>query len=218
MSAIRIVLVDDHPVVRQGLRALLEAEPDFELAGEAGDGLEAVRLVERLKPEVLIADLMLPSLGGLEVARQISQLSPQTAILILSMHADDAYVLEALKNGARGYVLKDSSAVELVQAVRCVIAGQHYLSAALSERVIDLYTQQAEPATTDVYDSLTTREREVLQLAAEGHSNTEIAERLFISARTVENHRAHVMRKLGLNRLSDLIYYAVRKGIIRVDR
>jgi DNA-binding NarL/FixJ family response regulator len=212
-----ILLADDHPIVRQGLRTLLEAESDFQLVGEAGDGLEAVRLVERWQPNILIVDLMMPGLTGLEVTRQVKQRAPQTRVIILSMHATESYVLEALRNGATGYVLKDSSAADLVQAVREVAAGRRYLSAPLSERAIDTYVQKAEAAALDVYDLLTTREREVLKLAAEGHTNAEIAERLFISPRTAETHRANLMRKLGLQNQTDLIRYALRRGILPMD-
>jgi DNA-binding NarL/FixJ family response regulator len=217
MSMTTIMLADDHPVVRQGLRALLGAEPDFRLIGEAGDGLEAVQLVERLQPHVLVLDLMMPGLNGLEVTRQVSQRSPQTRIIILSMHANEAYVLEALRNGAAGYVLKDSSVTDLVQAVREVAAGRRYLSPPLSERVIDAYVQKAKEATLDVYETLTAREREVLHLAAEGLTNPEIAARLFISPRTAEIHRANLMRKLSLHTQTDLIRYALRRGILPME-
>jgi DNA-binding NarL/FixJ family response regulator len=212
-----IVLADDHHIVREGLRALLETEPDFRLLGDAGDGLEAVRLTERLKPDVLIVDLIMPGLSGIEVARQVTHRVPKTRVLVLSMHASDAYVLEALKNGVTGYLLKDSQATELAQAVRQVAAGQRYLSQPLSERAIELYIQRSSSGTLDIYETLTTREREVLQLAAESHSTAEIAERLFISPRTAESHRANLMRKLGLNTQTDLIRYAVRKGIIQLE-
>jgi DNA-binding NarL/FixJ family response regulator len=217
MSTTTIALADDHHVVRQGLRALLESEPHFNLIGEVGDGIEAVRMVERLNPNVLIVDLMMPGINGLEVTRQVAQRFPQTHVLVLSMYASDVYVLEALKNGATGYVLKNSSASELVNAVRDVAAGHRHLSPAISERAIELFVQRAEASSMDVYETLTTREREVLQLAAEGHPNSEIAERLFISSRTVETHRANLMRKLGLENHTDLILYAVRRGIIRAD-
>ncbi len=212
-----IVLADDHHVVRQGLRALLEGQPDFQLVGEAGDGLEAVQLTERLKPDVLIIDLMMPSLNGLEATRQVSQRSPQTRVVILSMHANEAYVLEALRNGAAGYVLKDSSAADLVHAVREVVAGRRYLSAPLSERAIAAYIQKASDVTTDPYEMLTNREREVLHLAAEGYTNAEIADQLSISPRTAETHRANLMHKLGLHTHTDLIRYALRRGILPME-
>ena len=212
-----IMLADDHKIVRQGLRALLEAEPDFHLVGEAGDGLEAVQLAARLCPDVLVLDLMMPGLGGLEVTLQVGKRSPQTRVIILSMHADEAYVLEALRNGAAGYVLKESSADELVQAVREVVAGRRFLSSPLSERAIDAYVSKAQEVALDRYETLTAREREVLHLAAEGHTNAEIADRLSISSRTAETHRANMMRKLALRSQTDLIRYALRRGIIPME-
>ena len=212
-----IVLADDHHIVRQGMRALLEAEPDFRLVGEAGDGLETVQLVERLRPDVLVLDLMMPGLNGLEVTRQVGKRSPQTRVVILSMHANEAYVLEALRNGAVGYVLKDASVTELVQAVREVTAGRRYLSPPLSERAIDAYVGRAKEATLDRYETLTDREREVLHLVAEGCTNAAIAARLSISPRTAETHRANMMRKLGLHTQTDLIRYALRRGIIPME-
>ncbi len=217
MTMPRLVLADDHQIVRQGLRALLAAEPDLEVVGEAADGLAVVSLVERLRPDVLIVDLMMPGLSGLEVTRQVRQRSPHTQVIILSMHASEAYVFEALRNGAAAYVLKDVSTADLVHAVHEVMAGRHYLSPPLSERAIMAYIQQAQAAAPDPYESLTTREREVLHLAAQGCSNPEIATRLGISARTVENHRANVMHKLRLQTQTDLIRYALRRGIIPME-
>jgi DNA-binding NarL/FixJ family response regulator len=214
---IKIVLADDHPVVRQGLRAVFEAEADFSVVGETGEGLDAVRLVEELGPDVAVLDVMMPGLNGLEVARQIRQRCSQTRIVILSMHANDAYVLEALRHGAAAYVLKGSGPGELVRAVREVVAGRHYLSPPLSERAIDAYRNQAQAQAVEPYDSLTTREREVLQLAAEGKHNADIAERLGISPRTAETHRTHVLRKLGLHSQTELVRYALRRGIIAMD-
>jgi len=212
-----IVLADDHNVVRQGLRALLEGEPDLSIVGEASNGLEAVELAERLRPNVLVVDVMMPGLNGLEVTREVTQRSPQTRVIVLSMHANEAYVLAALKNGAVGYVLKDSCADELVQAVRQARTDRYYLSSPLSERAIASYVQRAKKASLDPYDTLTTREREVLQLAAEGYTSAEIASRLFISARTVETHRANLMHKLGLTNQIDLVRYALRRGILSLD-
>ncbi|MEE9217095.1 MAG: response regulator transcription factor [Anaerolineales bacterium] len=217
MSATSIVLADDHQVVRQGLRALLEAESDFRVIGEAGDGLETCQLVERLEPNVLVVDLMMPGLNGLEVARQVSKRSPQTRIVILSMHANEAYVLEALRNGATAYVLKESSANDLAKAVREVAAGRRFLSPPLSERAIDAYMHKVEPGVHDVYETLTAREREVFQLTAEGHSNKEIGALLSISPRTAETHRANLMRKLDLHTQTDLIRYALRRGILPME-
>jgi DNA-binding NarL/FixJ family response regulator len=214
MSRTTIVLADDHVVVRQGLRALLEAEPDFAIVGEAADGLEVPDLVERLKADVLVLDLMLPGLNGLEVTRQVQQRSPQARVVVLSMYANEAYVLEALRNGAAAYVLKEASAADLVHAIREVMAGRRYLSPPLSESAIELYVQKAKAAPRDPYEALTTREREVLQLAAEGQSNPEIADRLGISVRTVETHRANLMTKLALHNQTELVRYALKRGIL----
>jgi DNA-binding NarL/FixJ family response regulator len=213
-----IVLADDHPIVRQGLRTLLEAETGFQILGEAGDGLVAVQLVERLHPAVLIVDVLMPGLSGLEVTRQVSQRTPQTHVIVLSMYTNEAYVLEALRNGASGYVLKDSSITDLVQAVRDVVAGRRYLSAPLSERAIEAYVHKAQTHAPGPYEGLTTREREVLHLAAEGYTSAQIAERLFLSPRTVEAHRANLMRKLGLRTQADLTRYAIERGILRTER
>jgi len=217
MRKTAIVLADDHHVVRQGLRGLLEAEPDFSIAGEAADGLQAVDLVDRVKPDVLVIDLMMPGLSGLDVTRQVRQRSPRTHIVILSMHSNEAYVLEALRNGAAAYVLKDSTAADLVHAVREVVAGRRYLSPPLSERAIETYTEKAKSTLMDPYETLTTREREVLHLAAEGYTNTAIGDRLSISPRTVETHRANLMRKLGLQTQTDLVRYALRRGIVPME-
>ena len=212
-----IVLADDHHVVRKGMRAVLEAEPDFNLVGEASDGLETVQLAEHLRPDVLVLDLMMPGLNGIEVARQVGKRSPQTRVLILSMHANEDYVLEALRNGATGYVLKDTGMAELVKAVREVAAGRRYLSPVLAERAIDAYVRQTQESTLDRYETLTDREREVLHLAAEGLANAEVADRLSISPRTAESHRSNMMRKLGLRTQTDLVLYALRRGIITME-
>jgi two-component system, NarL family, response regulator NreC len=214
---ITIVVADNHHLVRRGLRALLEDEADFSVVGEAADGLQAAALVERLKPNILVVDFMMPGLNGLEVARRVKQCSAKTRVLLLSMHANESYVVEAFRNGAAAYVLKDSTAGDLVQAVRQVAAGHRYLSAPLSERAIESYVQKAQGGKSDLYETLTAREREVLQLAAEGHSSKEIASRLFISPRTAETHRANLMHKLGLHSLSDLIRYALRRGILPME-
>lgn len=214
MSVTRVVLADDHHVVREGLRALLEAEPDLTVAGEAADGLTAVHLVERVKPDVLVVDVMMPALNGLEVTRQVVRRSPDTRVIVLSMYSDESYVMEALKNGAAGYVLKSSTRSDLVQAIREVMAGERYLSAPLSARAIEAYVERAKDTEVSAYDTLTSREREVLQLAAEGHTSAEIAARLSISPRTAETHRSAMMRKLGLRRQADLVRYALRRGVL----
>jgi two-component system, NarL family, response regulator NreC len=215
--SISIVLADDHPVVRRGMQTLLKSEPDLSIVGETGDGLETVRLVERVQPDVLILDLMMPSLSGLEALRIIRQRSPRTRVVVLSMHSNNAFVAEALKNGATGYVLKGSDDVNLARAVREAAAGRRFLSPPVTERAIDAYIEQARSAQLDLHETLTPREREVLQLAAEGETSAEIASRLHISQRTVENHRANFMRKLGLKNQSELIRYALRRGLIPLE-
>jgi DNA-binding NarL/FixJ family response regulator len=214
---ISIVLAEDHRIVRQGVKMLLAGELDFRVVGETGDGLEAVHLVERLRPNIIVLDLMMPSLGGLEVAREIKERTPHTRILILSMHSNEAYVLEALRAGALGYVIKESSSDDLVYAIREVMAGRHYLSPPLSERAIVTYLERAGSGQRTSYETLTMREREVLKLTAEGYSSPEIAERLVISSRTVETHRANIMRKLELRTTADLIRYAIRHGLLSAD-
>jgi len=217
MNKTTIVLAEDHQIVRQGLRALLESEPGLHIVGEAADGVEAAQLAERLQPDVMVVDLMMPGLNGLEVTRQVSERAPQTRVIILSAFDNEAYVSEALGSGAAGYVLKKSSAADLVQAVQEVMADRRYLSPALSERAIEAYVryiQQVRESTTDPYETLTPREREVLHLAAEGYTNAEIGERLSISPRTVETHRANMMHKLGLHTPTDLIRYAMQHGIL----
>jgi DNA-binding NarL/FixJ family response regulator len=212
--ALTLMLADDHQIVRQGLKALLRTEPDLQLVGEASDGLEAVRLTERLQPQVLVLDLMMPGLNGLEVARQVSRRSPRTRVVVLSMHSDEAYVVEALRAGANGYVLKESRAEELVRAIRAVAAGERYFSPPLSESALGLYMQKVESTPVDRFQTLTSREREVLQLTVEGHSSTEIAKRLFISSRTVESHRTNLMRKLAVRNQKELVRSAMQHGIL----
>lgn len=211
---ITIVLADDHPVVRSGTKATLERAGDLKVLAEVGDGRDALRLVAELNPDILIADMMMPNLTGLELAFQVSQNQPRTRIIILSMHADEQYVLEALRNGALGYLLKEDSAEELIAAIREVAHGQRHLSSSLKERVLELLLMQSSTTLNDVYDLLSNREREVLKLSADGLNNTEIGERLVISARTVESHRNNLMRKLNLHNQTELIKYAIKRGII----
>lgn len=218
MAVIPIVLADDHRIVREGVRALLQTESRFSIVGEADNGLAVVDLVERLKPSVLIVDLMMPGLGGLEVIRQVHRRWPRTRIIVLSMHASEGYVLEALRHGAAGYVLKSASSGDLITAVDEVMAGRRFLSPPLSDLAIESYVQRSrtqEPV--DQYDTLTTREREILHLAAEGHGNTAIATRLSISPRTVETHRANLMRKLALRSQAELIRFAIQRGILPAE-
>lgn len=196
---------------------MLKEEPDFNVVGEADDGLEALEMVKKLNPDVVVLDLMMPGLNGLEVARQLSKQTPHTKIIILSMYDDEGFVLEALSNGVSAYVLKDAGSSDLIQAVREVRDGHRYLSPSLSDRAIEVYEQMTKAGTMDKYETLTTREREVLQLSAEGRTNSEIAGRLGISIRTAETHRSKLMHKLGVHTQADLTRYAIRRGIISME-
>lgn len=212
---ITVVLADDHHVVRQGLRSLIESQPDLVVVGEASEGHEALELIRQVKPMVSVLDLMMPGLSGLEVTRQVWRISQ---VLILSMHANEAYVIEALRKGASGYVLKDATATELIQAIHIVSTGQRYLSSPFSERAISAYIQRVKTGSLDPYDTLTAREREILQLVAEGRNSAEIGEKLSISPRTVEAHRASLNRKLDLHSQADLIRLAVKKGLLPLEK
>jgi two-component system, NarL family, response regulator NreC len=211
---ITIVLVEDHTIVRQGFKLVLAADKELKLVGEANDGLEAVRLVGQTQPNVLILDLMIPRLHGLEVIRQVRAANPETRIIVLSMHADEPYVVEALRSGALGYVLKDCTSADLVKAVRDVHGGRRYLSPAIADMALNAFIARPGEQELDVFDTLTNRERLVLQLAAEGNSSTEIGAKLFISPRTAETHRTNLMRKLSLRSQTDLVRYAIRKKLI----
>jgi DNA-binding NarL/FixJ family response regulator len=211
---ITIVLADDHPIVRQGLRTLLAAQPDYQVVGEAADGIEAIQQVEQHRPAVLVVDLMMPKLGGLDVARRVRAMPNPPQVVVLSMHADEVYVLDALRSGAAAYVLKENDTAELITAVRAVATGQRYLSPPLSERAIDSYVRQSHATPLDPFELLTAREREVLQLAAAGQTTSAIAAHLSISPRTAETHRANLMRKLGLHSQAELVRFAVQRGLL----
>lgn len=215
--SISIVLADDHPIVRRGLQAVLDEEPDFSIVGVAFDGLEAVRVTERLNPDVMILDLMMPGLSGLEVLRILRERSLRTRIVILSMYCSRAFVAQALQNGATGYVLKESTEKDLSCAVREAAAGRRFLSRPVSDTAINAYIELSRTSSFDPHETLTPRQREVLQLAAEGKTNAEMAARLNISPRTVENHRAVLMQKLGLQNHTELIRHAIRHGLIAAD-
>jgi two-component system response regulator NreC len=216
--SITLVLADDHPIVRKGVRTVLEAEPDLRIIGEACNGLSAVEIVEQLHPDVLFVDLLMPGLPGLEVVRQLKQQVPQTRAIVFSMYSSDNHIHEAFRNGAWGYLLKGNDGDEMVRAARSVANGQRYLSPEVSERIISAYAERAEDfLERDAYDELSSREREVFQLVAEGETNAEVAERLFISARTVEVHRANALRKLNLRNHGEVIRYALRRGLISLD-
>jgi len=211
---ISVTLADDHPVVSRGLQTLLEREPDFSIVGVAANGLETVRLTERLKPDVLVLDLMMPGLSGLEVLRILRERSPRTRIVILSMYGSSAFIAQALQNGAIGYVLKGCTEENLVRAVREAAAGRRFLSPPVTEIAINAYIEQSKTGLFDPHETLTPRQREVLQMVAEGKTNAEIAARLNISQRTVENHRAALMQRLGLQNQTELIRHAIRRGLI----
>ena len=211
---ITIVLSEDHHLVRQGFKAILDNQSDMRIVAETGDGLEAAQLVEQMQPDVLLTDLMMPGINGLEVTRQVSSRNPDTKVLLLSMFDSEAYVLAALRAGASGYVLKDAEAGELVQAVRTVASGSRYLSTELSERAIDAYVQQQDYVAVDVLEMLTPREREIFMLAAQNLSHQEVADRLHISKRTAETHRHNLMQKLDLHSQSELIQFAFQNGLM----
>ena len=214
MKNIRILLADDHTVVRKGLRLLLESN-GFTVVADAADGREAVELAERHTPDVVVMDVAMPTLNGIEAARQITAKLPQTSVVFLSMHSDEAYVLKALKAGARAYLLKDSAEYDLISAVKAVSEGKAFFSPAISKMLVaDYMRQMQERAVEDSYDLLTTREREVLQLLAEGKNNKEVANILNLSLYTVETHRSNIFQKLNLHSGAELILYAIRKGVI----
>jgi DNA-binding NarL/FixJ family response regulator len=210
MKRIRILLADDHAVVRQGFKMILAAQPDMEIVGEAGNGREAVELAERLKPEVVVMDVSMPELNGIEATRRLAGSAPHTRVLALSMHKDSVYVREILRAGARGYLLKDSVADDLVSAVRAVAGGEGYISPQVSNAVLDDYRRHV----TNPIDLLTSREREVLQMLAEGKTNKEIAGVLNLSVYTVDAHRGRIMEKLNLHSVNELVRFAVRNGLV----
>jgi DNA-binding NarL/FixJ family response regulator len=215
MSKTRIILGDDHTLVRQGLRKILEARTNLEVVGEAGDGREVVRQTLAVQPDVVILDIGMPLLNGIEAARQIVRRLPDVHVLILSMHSDEAYITQALQAGAKGYLLKDSADTELIDAVSAVAAGKSFFSPAVSSVMLDDYVRRlADKGIVDRFESLSEREREVFQLIAEGHSNKETADLLSISPSTVETHRAHIFEKLDVHNTAELVLYAVRRGVI----
>jgi two-component system, NarL family, response regulator NreC len=211
----RVLLADDHGIVRRGMRALLELEPDIEVVGEAGDGLETLRLCETLRPELAILDIAMPSLNGIEVATRALKNDPSLKVIILSMHADESYVVRALMAGAKGYLLKEATEEDLLPAVRAVAAGKSFFSPAVSRLLLEDYVRQLKQrGLEDSYHLLTDREREVLQLLAEGRSNKEVATVLGLGVSTVETHRANLMQKLSLRNTAEIVLYAVRKRVI----
>lgn len=214
-AAIRILLADDHQIVRQGLRRILEENPEMEVVGEASDGRQAVQMALETKPQVIVMDLSMPQMNGMEAIRQLSKRLPSAKVLVLSMYSDESYVVQVLEAGATGYLLKDSADTDLMQAVLAVHSGKSFFSPLISRILLDEYVRQLqEKGVTDRYELLTEREREILQLVAEGKTSREIAELLNISASTVDTHRAHIMEKLDLHNPYEVVLYAVRKGLI----
>jgi len=211
----RVLLADDHKLMRAGLRLVIDQHPEFSVVGEADDGRQAVAMADSLKPDVVVMDIGMPSLNGIEAALQITEKHPETSVVMLSMHSDESYVLRALKAGARGYLLKDSAEADLIRALQAVAEGKSFFSPAVSKVLLADYMRKLRRAgAEDSYDLLTSREREILQLVAEGKSSKEIANLLNLSAYTVETHRSNLMQKLGLRGIPELILYAVRKGLI----
>lgn len=212
---IRVLLADDHAIVREGIKRILAEEPDIEVVGEAGDGLQAVEMAKKLKPDVAILDITMPALNGIEATRQIRSSLPNTHTLTLTMHEDDTYVFQLLKAGAAGYVLKRAAATDLVQAVRAAQRGEAFLYPSVAKAVVADYLKRLnEGEGKEMYDGLTEREKEILTLVADGATNQEIARKLFISIKTVQTHRAHIMEKLDLHDRTKLVRYAIRKGLI----
>ncbi|HKB88015.1 MAG TPA: response regulator transcription factor [Ignavibacteriaceae bacterium] len=220
MKPIKVILADDHKLVRAGIKFLLEDSHEVNVIGEASNGREAIELTGKLKPDMVFLDIAMPELNGLEAAERIKKEYPAVEIIILSMYVDEEYVIQALNAGASGYLLKDSAPDELRIALDTVVQGKVYISPAIPREMIDEYTERLKRAATPEEaaaerEKLTSRQKEVLQLIAEGNSTKEIAAKLFLSIKTVETHRAHIMKKLGINDIPGLVKYAIRKGMIR---
>jgi DNA-binding NarL/FixJ family response regulator len=211
----RIVIAEDHTILREGLRALLSSNPDFEIVGEAEDGREAIRCVEKLKPNLVLTDLSMPRMNGMDAIRDIKRKSPGTKILVLTVHKTEEYILATLQAGADGYLLKDSTHAELLAAVKHVLSGKHYISPGISDKVLEGYLEGRKTLKTKTaWETLTQREREILKLIAEGYKNKEIADDLCISVKTVEKHRANLMEKLSLHNVQALTAYAIERGLV----
>ncbi|HEU5298185.1 MAG TPA: response regulator transcription factor [bacterium] len=216
MARIKVLVADDHAIVREGVRMILGREPDIEVVGEAGDGQQALDLVATVHPQVVIMDISMPGVGGIEATQRLKATHPEVQVLALTMHEDETYVFQLLRAGAAGYVLKRAAAQDLVQAVRAAARGEAFLYPSIARKVVEDYLKRVESGEErERYDGLTTREKEILTLIAQGLSNQQIAEKLFISIKTVQTHRAHILEKLGLHDRTELVRYAIRKGLIQ---
>lgn len=216
MARIKVVVADDHAIVREGVRMILAREQDIVVVGEAGDGQQALDLVASLRPHVVIMDISMPGMGGIEATQRVKANHPEVQVLALTMHEDETYVFQLLRAGAAGYVLKRAAAQDLVQAVRAAAKGEAFLYPSIARKVVEDYLKRVESGEErERYDGLTTREKEILTLIAQGLSNQQIAEKLYISIKTVQTHRAHILEKLGLHDRTELVRYAIRKGLIQ---
>lgn len=215
MAKIRVLLVDDHAIVREGVKMILAKEPDFEVVGEAQDGRQALELVERMNPNVVVMDISMPGMGGIEATQQVKERHAGVNVIALTMHEDESYVFKLLRAGASGYVLKRAAAQDLVQAVRAAAKGEAFLYPSVARKVVEDYLKRVETGEErERYDGLTEREKEILTHIAQGLSNQQIAQKLYISIKTVQTHRAHILEKLGLHDRTELVRYAIRKGLI----
>ena len=218
MKKVKLMVADDHKIFRQGIKKLLEEESDLQVAGEAANGREAVKKATELKPDVILMDITMSTLNGLEATKQIKKVLPDVKVIMLTMHKNEEYVLQSFQAGASGYILKEGAVEELVSAIRSIHQDKSFLSPTISKTLIDAYLRKMETGKTETpFDLLTDREREVLQLIAEGYTNREVAKALFISVKTVEAHRAHIMQKLNIHDIAKLVKYAIQKGLVDLN-
>jgi two-component system response regulator NreC len=218
MKKVRLLVADDHKIFRQGIKKLLEEEPDLQVVGESADGRETVKKATELKPDVILMDIAMANLNGLEATKQIKKVLPETKVIMLTMHKNEEYVLQSFQAGASGYILKEGAVEELVSAIRSIYQDKSFLSPTVSKTLVDAYLRKMETGKTETpFDLLTDREREVLQLIAEGYTNREVAKQLFISVKTVEAHRAHIMQKLNIHDIAKLVKYAIQKGLVDLN-
>jgi len=218
MKKVKLLVADDHKIFRQGIKKLLEEEPDLQVVGEAADGRETIKKATELKPDVILMDIAMANLNGLQATKQIKKILPDTKVIMVTMHKNEEYVLQSFQAGASGYILKEGAVEELVSAIRTIHQDKSFLSPAISKTLIDAYLRKMETGKTETpFDLLTDREREVLQLIAEGYTNREVAKSLFISVKTVEAHRAHIMQKLNIHEIARLVKYAIQKGLVDLN-